>query len=131
MLFEGRSSPVHQKGAEIPQRCGVKPFPSRLPEILEYAVDLRRREVEGTELNKQSLVSAMALPDRHRTAGPTLPGHAGMLPQALATQRATRCPTARLPGAAASPAQHCVQLWGPQHKKDMDLLERVQRRPPR
>ena len=24
--------------------------------------------------------------------------------------------------------QHCVQLWGPQQKKDMDLLERVQRR---
>ncbi|KFQ51705.1 hypothetical protein N334_04032, partial [Pelecanus crispus] len=24
--------------------------------------------------------------------------------------------------------QHCVQLWGPQHKKDMDLLEWVQRR---
>ena len=24
--------------------------------------------------------------------------------------------------------QYCVQLWGLQHKKDMDLLERVQRR---
>ncbi|KFQ85947.1 hypothetical protein N337_09377, partial [Phoenicopterus ruber ruber] len=24
--------------------------------------------------------------------------------------------------------QHCVQLWSPQHKKDMDLLEQVQRR---
>ncbi|KAK4824217.1 hypothetical protein QYF61_012131 [Mycteria americana] len=26
------------------------------------------------------------------------------------------------------PLQHCVQIWGPQHRKDMDLLERVQRR---
>ncbi|KFQ48247.1 hypothetical protein N334_12529, partial [Pelecanus crispus] len=24
--------------------------------------------------------------------------------------------------------EHCIQLWSPQHKKDMDLLERVQRR---
>ncbi|KAK4809718.1 hypothetical protein QYF61_006548 [Mycteria americana] len=24
--------------------------------------------------------------------------------------------------------QYCIQLWGPQHKKDTDLLERVQRR---
>ncbi|GAB0185401.1 hypothetical protein GRJ2_001005400 [Grus japonensis] len=25
--------------------------------------------------------------------------------------------------------QYCIQLWGPQYKKDMELLERVQRRP--
>ena len=25
--------------------------------------------------------------------------------------------------------QYCVQLWGPHHSKDVDLLERVQRRP--
>ncbi|KAK4816313.1 hypothetical protein QYF61_014997 [Mycteria americana] len=24
--------------------------------------------------------------------------------------------------------QYCIQLWGPQHKKDMDLLEQLQRR---
>ncbi|PKU38307.1 hypothetical protein llap_11390 [Limosa lapponica baueri] len=24
--------------------------------------------------------------------------------------------------------EYCVQLWGPQHKKDMDLLKRVQQR---
>ena len=24
--------------------------------------------------------------------------------------------------------EYCIQLWGPQHKKDMDLLERVQRK---
>jgi len=25
--------------------------------------------------------------------------------------------------------EYCVQLWGSQHRKDMELLERVQRRP--
>ncbi|GAB0185026.1 cAMP-dependent protein kinase inhibitor alpha [Grus japonensis] len=25
--------------------------------------------------------------------------------------------------------QYCVQLWGPQYRRDMELLERVQRRP--
>jgi len=25
--------------------------------------------------------------------------------------------------------ESCVQLWSPQHRKDMDLLEQVQRRP--
>jgi len=25
--------------------------------------------------------------------------------------------------------QSCIWLWSPQHRKDMDLLERVQRRP--
>jgi len=27
--------------------------------------------------------------------------------------------------------ESCVQLWSPQHKKDMDLLEWIQRRPQR
>ncbi|KAK4829757.1 hypothetical protein QYF61_006481 [Mycteria americana] len=27
--------------------------------------------------------------------------------------------------------QYCVQLWSPQHRKDMELLEQVQRRPQR
>ncbi|GAB0186701.1 hypothetical protein GRJ2_001135400 [Grus japonensis] len=25
--------------------------------------------------------------------------------------------------------EYCVQLWGPQYRRDMELLERVQRRP--
>ena len=25
--------------------------------------------------------------------------------------------------------EYCIQLWGPQYKRDMELLERVQRRP--
>ena len=24
--------------------------------------------------------------------------------------------------------EHCIQVWGPQYRKDMELLERVQRR---
>ena len=30
-----------------------------------------------------------------------------------------------------TPLQRCDQLWGPQHEKDTDLLERAQRRPRR
>jgi len=25
-------------------------------------------------------------------------------------------------------SSHCIQVWGPQHRKDMDVLKRVQRR---
>lgn len=28
----------------------------------------------------------------------------------------------------ASPLEHCVQMWSPQYRRAMDLLERVQRR---
>jgi len=27
--------------------------------------------------------------------------------------------------------EYCIQLWSPQHKKDMDLLEQIQRKPQR
>ncbi|GAB0204191.1 hypothetical protein GRJ2_002884700 [Grus japonensis] len=27
--------------------------------------------------------------------------------------------------------EYCIQLWGPQYKKEMELLERVQRRAPK
>ena len=27
--------------------------------------------------------------------------------------------------------QYCIQVWGPQYRKDRELLERVQRRPQR
>ncbi|KAJ7418992.1 hypothetical protein WISP_55980 [Willisornis vidua] len=27
--------------------------------------------------------------------------------------------------------EYCIQLWGSQHKKDVDLLERVQKKPQR
>ena len=27
--------------------------------------------------------------------------------------------------------EYCIQLWGPQHRRDVDPLERVQRRPQR
>lgn len=33
----------------------------------------------------------------------------------------------RLFGLAIFVVQYCVQFWGPQHKKHMDLLEQVQR----
>jgi len=32
------------------------------------------------------------------------------------------------PGALHPALEHCIQLWSPQRKKDMDLLEWVQRR---
>ena len=33
-----------------------------------------------------------------------------------------------VPLAISSHLQRCIQAWGPQHKEDMELLERVQRR---
>ena len=26
------------------------------------------------------------------------------------------------------PLEYCIQVWGPQHRKDVELLERIQRR---
>jgi len=34
-----------------------------------------------------------------------------------------------LPRSAETPQESCVQLWSPQHRTDMDLLEQGQRRP--
>ncbi|GAB0197156.1 cAMP-dependent protein kinase inhibitor alpha [Grus japonensis] len=62
---------------------------------------------------------------------------------ALAAQKATRVlgcvsssvvkggDSAPLLHSAETPLQCCIQLGGPQHKEDMELLERVQRRPRR
>jgi len=32
-------------------------------------------------------------------------------------------------GRFKTPLESCIQLWSPQHRKAMDLLEQVQRRP--
>lgn len=29
------------------------------------------------------------------------------------------------------PLEYCIRVWGPQYRKDVELLERVQRRPQR
>jgi len=50
----------------------------------------------------------------------------------IKSSMASRLRAAILPLSSALLRPHlesCVQLWSPQHRKDVDLLERVQRRP--
>ena len=51
----------------------------------------------------------------------------GCIPSSVGSR--TRGDSAPLPHSAETPRESCIQLWSPQHRTDLELWERGQRRP--